>query len=363
MNKEVISDKQGISLIIIFLVGTSSLTAIGLTAKQDFWVSIILSMLITLPFAFIYSHLHIMFSGKNLFEVFEIVFGKFFGKVIMILYTFFFLEEGAEVLFHFKQFINITSLQDTPSIVIVLSIITLCTWVIKEGMEVIGRYAEKQLYIFIGLIAIAVLFLMPDMNINNIRPILSTDTLSILKGAHKTFAFPFGEIIIFAMFFLNFKSSRSPYRIYITGVIMGGIVILIIALTNVLALGVDSASSYYFPTYIAATRIDIGEALQRIEVVISLAYVLGAFIKLSVYLLATSKGLAMIFGYNDYRLLVIPAGLLMINLSSFLFASIMDFWEFDDKIWIFYAIPFEVIIPITVFIIVQIKKKRSQNIK
>lgn len=85
MHKEVISSRQSISIIVIFLVGTSSLTAVGLSGKQDFWLSIILTMIITLPFALIYARLHSIFLGKNLFEIFKICFGNFLGKIFMIL--------------------------------------------------------------------------------------------------------------------------------------------------------------------------------------------------------------------------------------------------------------------------------------
>lgn len=62
MNKEVISDKQGIPLIIMFIVGSSSIFIMGLEAKQDLWIAIILSFLMALPTTLICARLYSIFS-------------------------------------------------------------------------------------------------------------------------------------------------------------------------------------------------------------------------------------------------------------------------------------------------------------
>ncbi|MCY6483090.1 endospore germination permease [Clostridium aestuarii] len=358
MNKEVISNKQGISLIIMFSSGTSSLAAFGLDAKQDFWLVIILSIFMALLTALIYSHLYYTFPGKNLFDILEICFGKFIGKIFMIIFIYFFFEEGTFILINFSQFINLAALSNTPLIVLTLSIMILCIYAVKNGVNLMSKWTASMVSYFICFIIISLLLLIPYMHINNILPILSNGIKPVLKTSFSTFTWPFGELLVFTMVFSVFESKESSYKIYIIGLLIGGTLALLTSLVNVLVLGVNAASIYYYPTYATMKRIDLGYFLESIEPVIGTIYTFGAFIKISIYLLATSKGIAKIFECNNYDFAVIPTGLLMVVLSYFGFTSIMNFWEYNNNIWIYYAFMLEMIFPITILVLAEIKNRK-----
>ncbi|QZY56229.1 GerAB/ArcD/ProY family transporter [Crassaminicella profunda] len=356
MNKEVISDKQGIVLMIMFLIGTSTIVVAGLEAKRDFWLAIVIAIFMALPMIFIYARLHYIFYDKDLFDICKICFGKFIGKGIVILYTWYLFHSVTLVILNFGLFVNTVAFMDTPQIIPIISIAILCIWVVKKGMEVMGRWTELILLVFIGLIFIAILLLIPNMNINNIQPILYNGVKPIAKGAISSFSFPFGETVVFTMFFSTFKKKKSSYKIYTIGLLIGGIILLIVSITDILVLGANTASSTYFPSYNTITRISIGSLLQRLEIIVATIYAFGAFVKISIYLLATCKGFTKIFEYTDYRFIVIPVSLLMINLSYFVHDSIMYNMEWTSEIWPYYAIPFQVILPIIIWITAEIKK-------
>lgn len=355
MNREVISDKQGIALMILFIIGTAIITVSATQAKRDMWIAIILSLLVALFIALVFVRIHYTFPGKNLFDICEICFGKFIGKGIVILFTWFIFHTGVLVLMNLNLFINTVSLSDTPQIVTMISITLLCSWIVKKGIEVMGRWAKFFLIIFIGLIVITIVLLIPTMNINNIKPVLNEGIKPILIGAFGTFGFPFTQIMVFTMAFFGFQTKKSPYKIYIKGLLIGGIAILLISLTNLLVLGKNYTFTVYYPSHTSAARIVVGKIMERVEIIISTGFVLGAFIKGSIYLLAASKGITKIFGCSDYRFIVIPISLLMINLSHFLHDSLMDYFYFVLRIWIYYALPFQVLLPIIIWIIAEIK--------
>lgn len=139
MNKEVISEKQGISLVIIFIMGSASVMVTGLEAKQDAWIAIIFAIVFSIPMILIYAHIQSLFPGKNLFEIIEISLGKVIGKIIVILFTWYVIDTGAQVLRNYCQFIEETTLSNTPLIVIIILISIPCIYVLKKGIEVIGR--------------------------------------------------------------------------------------------------------------------------------------------------------------------------------------------------------------------------------
>ncbi|WFD10792.1 GerAB/ArcD/ProY family transporter [Tepidibacter hydrothermalis] len=365
MNKEAISGKQAVCIMILFFSGTSAIMTRGLEAEQDLWLAIILSVSITLPMVLIYAHLHYIFKDKDLFDILEICFGKFIGKGISILYVWFFLDIMAVVIRNISQFITITSMTDTSLIIPMILIGILCIWSVKEGIEVIGRWGECFIIIYIACILIIIILAIFENGIISLNPMLYKGMKPVMEGAFFTFTFPFGEVIVFTAAFSGFKMGTSSYKVYIRGLFIGGLIVLVTSITTILILGVALAQNLHYPAYSAIARLSIGDVLQRLEVIIAIIFILGGFIKSSIYLLATCRGFTKIFEYKDYRFIVTPVTLLIINLSYFEFDSIMDYVDWNVEVYPYYAVPFLVILPIIILITAEIKKKRlfiNQNI-
>lgn len=361
MNREVISDKQAISIIILFMSSTSTVLMVALSAGGDFWLAIIFSALIAIFISFIFISLHTTFTGKNFFEICEACFGKFVGKLICILYIYFVFEEGTSVLTNAKQFMTEISLPETPRVITIIPIMFLCVWACKKGIELIGDLSRFFMVIFIVLVFIIVIFLLPQMDMNNLEPILYKGFTPVFKGTLEAFTFPFGEIVMLSMIFSDFKTKKSVYKIYIIGLLGSMIISLLIATATVLVLGINIAKTSYFPVFTAVTKINIKEIIQRIEIIAVLIGVVGAFIKSSILLLAVCIGISKVFNISDYRFILTPISLLMINYSSILFKSRMEFIKYTSEVWTYYAIVFEVFIPILILFTAKIRKKKLKG--
>lgn len=358
MNKEVISDKQGISIIILYMSGTSSILVFGIIAKQDIWLATIISILMALFTACIFGRLHYIFPGKNLFDIFESCCGKIIGRGITVLYIWFAIHEGTLVGMNIYQFITDTILSETPNIAVFILLLLICTYFVKKGIEVIGRWAELMFIPTVVFVTIIALLLIPNMKINNIRPVLKDGIMPALKGAFVIFSFPFGEIVTFSMVFSIFRTKKSPYRIYIIGLLIGGVIVFITSLTTVLVIGVNSASEAYYPVYKAFTRIKIAGFIQNFEVIGASSFIVGGFLKVSIYILAVSKGISNLFNLKDYRFIVIPIVVQMLNMSYFLHYSRIEYNKWNFEIFPYYAFPFEMIIPVIIWFVAEIRFNR-----
>lgn len=356
MNKEVISDRQGVALIFLFIIGESSILVTGISAKKDLWLAIILAMIISFFLMLLYGKLFNFNSNMNLFDTFEIVFGKFIGKTIIVLYVLYAYDLAILVLVDFGQFISTVNFNNTPLIVPMIFIGILCAMIVKEGIISMGRWGEIFFIIIIAFILFTVLLLIPNMNLNNIIPIFSKGIKPIIKGAYEVFIYPFGETVIFTVAFSVLKNNKSIYKIYFQSLLIGGIFLIITSVSIILVLGVDNASSVYYPAYDTVARIDILDTFQRIEAIVAIVYVLGGFIKISIYLLATCKGIAKLFKCKDYRLIVTPITLLMVIISNYRFTNPQSFSKYIFNVWIYYAFIFIAILPLITLITIKIRK-------
>src|SRR5690242_1975848 len=113
MNKEIITAKQGISLVVLFEIGSAIVLSPGSEAKQDVWIVVLLALLFALPMILIYARLLSAFPGKDLFDILHEVLGKIPGKIIALTYVWYAFHLGALVIRNFSEFIQTVSLPET----------------------------------------------------------------------------------------------------------------------------------------------------------------------------------------------------------------------------------------------------------
>ena len=176
-----------------------------------------------------------------------------------------------------------------------------------------------------------------------------------------TFIFPFTYIVGFTMIFNLSKGKNSPYKIYLTGLLIGAAFLFIIYMLVIFVIGPYQASNLYYPTYIVVSLINIGDFLQRLDILAAIIYLIGIYIQTSVFLLGACKGMIKLFGFSDYRFLIMPVVLLLINLSSYECDSVMTYFDFGTNTWPLYVFPFEVILPFIIWIVAEIRVKKIKK--
>ncbi len=363
MNKELISDKQGIVMFVFFILGGTLGVATGVEAGSDAWLAVPIAMVIFIPIALMHARLLQLFPSKNLFEILECVFGNFFGKLISLIFTWFAFHVGLDTIRDMGEFMITVSLPEVPKVVPVIIASFLSIWIVKEGIEVIGRLSKFFFFLIITIPFVLVPMLIPLMDISNIRPVLYDGIRPLFEGTLSVFTFPFAESVVFLMVFNSLKNKRSPYNIYIMGLLFGGFVVFATTLAEVLVIGPHLFKATYLPSYSVVSKISIGEMLERIEVGALVIIFVTKYIKASICLLAVCNGVTKLFNVKDCRVLVIPIGLLMLNTSIFIHEDIIDALRWNKEVWNYYALPIEVILPIAIFIVASIKKKRFAKLK
>ena len=135
MKNEVISERQAIILIILFIIGSSFLLGSGGVAKQDAWLAIIIAILWAIILLLMFSRILSLFPGKDLFDILQILMGKFLGKIISILMIWFAFHDGSLVIRNLSEFTTILVFDDTPVAVPMIFFSILLIWCLKSGIE------------------------------------------------------------------------------------------------------------------------------------------------------------------------------------------------------------------------------------
>lgn len=361
MNKEIISSKQGASMLIMFTIGSAIVLAPWKISGNDGWIAILTALVMMVPMIIIYSRLVLVFPGYDFFDLQIKVFGSFIGKIILLIYIFYSVHLGTMIFRNFSEFIGVFNLPNTPLLFIAIINGILCIWIVKSGIEVIGRWAEFFLPIFIILFGILSLLLAPKMDLNNLRPVLYNGIGPVLTGAAATFCFPYAETFLFTTVFNSLKVKKQVYKIYTISLVLVGVLLALTFARNVSVLG-DKLDSYlYFPTYTVVSLINVRDFIDRIEVLVAINLFFLVFVKESIVLYAASVGFARVFNIKDYRQIVAPIGLIMVLLSIYVYSSTMEMFEFAVEVYNYYVLPFAVVLPIITLIFSEIKARSQKN--
>ena len=124
-----------------------------------------------------------LFPGKTLIEYCELILGRTMGKIIAFIYLFFLLHDTAIAFREYGEFIESAFLLKTPMLFVTGSIALSCAIAVHGGIESIGRCTMIFLPIVLALYILIYLFLIPDLNIKNMLPILSDGVMPSIKGS------------------------------------------------------------------------------------------------------------------------------------------------------------------------------------
>jgi len=357
LRKEELSGRQLACITALFIIGSSSVIGNSGIAKKDTWIAVLAAIAIAVPLILIYGRISALFQERNLFDIIYRVFGKRLGWVITLLTSLYCFHLGALVLRDFPEFIQAVSFQKTPKIIFAMLLGLLCAYLAKLGVRTFGK-AGILFSALVGVVAVLTfLLLLPSMNVHNLQPVLAMPPGVIAQNAAKLFSTPFGETVLLLCLFCNMKSGQSRPKAYLTGLLLGGLYLVMSVLRNILALGAGNFSSLYFPSYSVVSTINIGDFLQRLEVLVSSYMLLCDITKIAVALYATCLGVAKLAGIDDYRKIVLPVSWLMIALSLAAFQNTMEFFSWPPLYYI-YALPFQVGLPVILWIWAEVNKSK-----
>lgn len=201
--------------------------------------------------------------------------------------------------------------------------------------------------------------MIPNMNVDNLFPVLYNGINPIIKSMFGVISFPFAQIIVFTMYCSGFEKNASPWKIYIISLAVASFLIWINSVAGLFVSGPDVISSAYFSSYDAFARINIGNFIQRFESLSAIIYTLGVFLKASIYLLCITKGIGKIFNFEDYSFINTLSCLIIINMTNILHKNVQDnfYWLFN--IWPYYSFLFQGILPIFIWISIEIIYKKD----
>lgn len=361
-----INTNQFLILVTLFTIGTSILIVpSGLAAKanQDAWVAAIVGMVIGLVIIWLFCLIAQWFPHLTFVQMTEKILGKWLGKAVSLLFVCMSFIYASSLLYYSGSFLNTHLLPNTPmaSLNILMTIIIIMG--VRLGLETIARSAEIFILVFFVLFFFLVLFISPEVKFENVQPVFEAGTKTIIQST-----FPFIEVtsvnaIVLLMFFpVNVNKTKQANKSFFLGYVIGGIVIIIFTFLSVSVLGAYSTAAEVFPSYELAKKINIGDFIQRIEVMMAGLWIIALYFKATIYFYAAVLGIAQIINLKDYRPLIIPLGMIGVVLSLVLYPNAVYQQNWNQTTGIYYSFLIGVVLPLLLVAVYAIRKKQLKKV-
>ncbi|MET3698458.1 spore germination protein KB [Bacillus oleivorans] len=367
MEKAKISSYQFFVLLFLFEMGSALIIPLGIEAKQDAWLAILLGMLGGLLLFLVYYLLYQYYPDIPLTEYLQKTAGKVLGWIIALLYLLYFAYIAARVLRDFGTMLVTFAYPDTPLFIINALLIIVLTYAVKSGIESVARTGEL-LFVLMYLLAIAgfILIVISGLiDINNLKPLLEEGTWPVVKTAFtQTLYVPFGEAVVFAMILPYLSNPKKARMTGVSALCLSGINLAIVMAVNISVLGIDYTMRSQYPLLSAIQRIQVAEFLERLDVFYMLGTVIGGFFKICIFFYAVVIGASGLFNVKKPSRLAYPIGLVILILSMTIASSYSEhIREGLDIVPIYLHLPFQVIIPIFLLAIAFVKNRKKQTKK
>ncbi|MEC9488477.1 MAG: endospore germination permease, partial [Halanaerobium sp.] len=296
--------------------------------------------------------------GKNYFQILTSLFGKWVGGGLGLLHIWYFLHLASLVSRNFGEFFITADYPDTPMVFIIVAIMVVLTFSLKKGIEVISRTSEMLVPLLILLAFLIFFLLIPQYDLNNLQPVLASRIESVLSRSFSVLTFPFGELVVFLVIFPLLREEEHLFKTGYLAWLIGGILLLLITVRDLLVLGPDMFAKTLFPP-LYSTRLMPFTSFFNIDPLISVDLLIGGGTKIIILIFGVFTGLANIFKLGENKALITPVAALVISISVWIYSNTMEMVQWAANIYPIYAIPFQIIIPGLVLLFSLLRPARS----
>ncbi|MWV45692.1 endospore germination permease [Paenibacillus sp. HJL G12] len=362
LEKGKISSAQMAFMLFAAVVGTVilSIPAIsGTYAKNDVWISPIWASFAGLIAIMTAYKLQSFYPKLTIIQYAARILGPFPGKLLGLAYLLFYIVMNGHGVRIYADFIVGTTLPRTPLIILVATMILLCTLAVRGGIEGIGRAAQiivpGYMIAFIALI----LLILPNCNAEHLFPILEHGLTPSLQGSIPPQGW-FAEFFLIS-FLLPFLSDKKKAKKWSWVALITTTLTLVVTNLVILCLFGRNISSYTYPLLTATRYISLADFFENVESVITAIWVIGNFVKFSVVHYALVLGTAQWLNLSDYRPVAWPIGILTIIISFWSMPSQMALSHYTTFVFPFYSLLFQTLIPALLLLIAYIRMRDSKG--
>lgn len=185
--------------------------SIFLEARQDAWVSIIFSGILTHLIVFIIIKTLQTYGSSDIYGIHHDIYGKWMGKLMNSLYIFYCLITSLVMIKNYIEVIHTWMFPQIPAWFFSISLLLLTIYGTTGGIRVIVGVSFFNIMLSIWMLGL-IGFPLRYIDLNHFLPLFESNIVSILKGTYKMTLTVLGFEILYVIYpHLNEKNKIQKY--------------------------------------------------------------------------------------------------------------------------------------------------------
>jgi len=355
---------EAIALTTVVLVTKAFFTSIRVLVKAtstSAWYATLISCSASMLLFLLVYQLMKRFPNKELVEIFEIVTGKFIGKILSLVFSAYFVYYAGSNLREFVEMIKAYVLPYTPPSVIIFVFLAVVVFFAYIGLEGIARMSYISFIIVSTGLALIMILPLPFYNVDNLFPIAGYSLQTTLSaGLMRSSAY---SDVIFLAFIINAIHGVKQFKkVGLISLALSGAIISATILCSLLAFEYTQASENLSTLFQLSRIIYFNRFFQRVESIfifiwvvasiinVALAFYMAASIFCKTFKIPTHRPSLLLFAFCTFTVTLLPESLSEVVERNVLFLRQ-------------YSIVITYLIPLLVLILALIRGKKGEKIK
>ncbi len=357
-NNDIVSPYQIAMIIIMSVLSVGVFSIAGDAAEaagSDGWLMVAAAGLINVVALFFIIRLNSRFPGKTFAEYSQIILGGIGGKVLTGIFAVYQLLVIAYVTRAFTEVVKMFLLFRTPTEVIMLSLILVCTYIVRGGAECIGRINELVFPIIILPFFLVMLFGLPVMDFSNLLPVFQM-TPDKMATAVPAMLFSYGGIEL-ALFYIGFmKDPRKAYKPGMYAVLFITFFMTMITAFCIAAFGPEATKQFLWPlvSYIRAINLP-GLFIERLDGVMLTLWMLTVFTTIVSAYFVVGYSISKIAGTKEQKQYILPLSIVIYYLALQP-DSLAALYSWGSRIFPYAITAFLYVVPIMLLVVARLRK-------
>lgn len=364
MNKIMITNHQLTAIIIAYVSGSATLflsSSVSAIAGKDAWLSALISAVSGLLFLWLNCRLGELFPDKTIIEVISLLFGKWIGGFVSANFLLLSFIAAAQYVWYISDFFSSKYMPETPTWAISIVLTTTLVIALLYGLEAMARASEVFYYIFFPGFIITMLMLIPNINIENMLPILGNGIIPPLKGTIPLIgisALPL--IIINTVYPAHLEDAKKAKKSMFKGYLLGMLITFVSILMCILVLGSSYTEAQRFPVFSLTREISSNVVFLRLEALVMFFWLPTIFNNTLFCFYSSAVSLSQLLRLKNNRFIIIPLGLIMAVVSVIIYWNVPYEINWDNVVWFPYILTFGLILPVMLIVTAVVRRKMKR---
>lgn len=284
------------------------------------------------------------------------------AAILGLLMLQFYLDTTATILREFVNFIKDNVLINTPVNVLVILILLITIYMVKQGIEAMARVNSLVILLFLFFIPLYLFGLYQDLNAHRLLPMFDHNLAEITLASLTPSAW-MSEVAVLLFLAPYLQYPKRARIIGWTGLLFVAVLMMFSLVTALMVFGTEFIKISTYPGFATVGILRIGKFIEKLDILFISYWVLSIYLKFGIFLFATVECFKQTFRVSSSRPFIGVLGLVIALecLFSWQSSARLNNYNQEGRFVVFFL--FNVLVPLGAILLSRIHKSRSKRRK